>query len=1624
MRRLQPGAARVEPRGPSRLEEPVRLVPSLAPFAEFSCGQGWASGAPFAAALVLLQFHFELSREVVLRISSSFWEGTFTFEQLRFGSCLQSQILPLPWSLVVAWVCLSTSSAPPFLSAADTASLFPGHKVIRPAALLSAYCKERERDTSVAEGCPPLHNLRLFGSLRRFTFSDADGLALPNHVPVCKERARDTSVAVGCPPLHRFRGPEFRVSFIWRLLSSTPSNCRGLISAPPVISFEECLRGSAEVAVSRSRPWPTQRPPSPDSLAYYGLVPRLPFHSCKERARDTSVAVGCPPLLAHGLIDLGTRLCPCRASPPLLLLVRCGLVPIQLTFCKEYARDASGVEPRQLSPLSLLVRCGLVPTPPIPSCKERARDTSVAVGCPPLLRLGTMLSWPGQSPYLSSQPHAIPGGRGVILALPATCQDRVRDISVSDGCLPLPFACMPWGGSSSGSLAALLLGWLASLVVPFSVHLLLLVLGALSGLLIRPLRANATPLGDVLLLPSRGLPLGFLCPFAVCSVAQYDALQRLGSSLVLNQSRQTRVGRTPGSVTSCVKGWAWVFTCFALPSQLWAAPEGWSGAVSEMHRIAQSLPDPLDSEPLPPPVSSPSGDFVTTTCSAMPTDQAPSADVAGSSLSSSGEDSRIGMLRQAQDYFFQRPLENAVDIPAPPLPRASALPSAPGLEGVCYALAPGYQSEVLRLALRPPLDLATFDNAARDALQHLRLPYCFIIAPTVPQLGPDFASIVVVPKWLPQAGRQVVIFDFRALEGPVYASFTFENISHQECVQEAVFQGFRQCHIYVQGHSRALLEGDTFLATLGCVIQFQPIGQAAEWHCTLATRFDRPQWWASHPQLPAIGIERPVFVTHHDRHTLYSAARFPGIPTLQYLAGLVDRPPQRTLFVSPPGRGLTNIDSRGVSCRDALSVFPLTPCRDREGVLVFLDARQAGKEVTHFYLGSTSVDPLELVRYLGLRPPPCYRFAIDPRPGRSGLLHLSEGDVVVFGYKEDHPWSTDEESSSGGEGGESETQHSSDVPEIGEELHETSRLPRGPPPPVPVNHPAEPVNGRSRSRSPAAASSGLLQAPTGVSTSRRAPAGSGCSFASTALGAALGLAQLDQVDGALLRDDFALRLAQPHTAYPPVAWRFGVSEVFLRGLQCLFCGLVMWHCLPVLCQFYREVLLRLNRAALWAPLPWFAGYRPMHAKLWTEPTTWGPADFVVLRNLRRAALTLGGRWPRLTADGLAIDELQTDSSESADDSTWVQWVAVVVLAPSYLPEQLTVALQFPTTLASALPPVNAARAPEALGRFPVLREAHPQPLPGAAVFVAMPPWESVKALCCLDLMRVDGRLFSLELPPYVTRAYLLHRVSLSADAPVTVYVGAAPVELALEASVHLSSGDTVRFLPESVVPRDLPLLAHLLVGLGDWLEHVQLPEVIGPPAFCLVRYDEATIFHSDRSRPTQYRHQIAQLVGAPLSELVLQPACPRAADAAIDGYPCLSVIAVACAPASEDPVLVLLDCRSILQGWIAVAVPTGFLRIHEVLARLSVVAPPGHELCLQEAPWDVVHSRVTPGSVPSCCRSCTATGTVACASHFCCSRSCGIQCCGRAAYAETRYAPVSVFHARTGLFTGCSGCSS
>ena len=186
-----------------------------------------------------------------------------------------------------------------------------------------------------------------------------------------------------------------------------------------------------------------------------------------------------------------------------------------------------------------------------------------------------------------------------------------------------------------------------------------------------------------------------------------------------------------------------------------------------------------------------------------------------------------------------------------------------------------YQAEVLRLTLRRFFNLATFNNfnAVRDALSRLRLPYCFIIAPPAPQLGPDFASVVLVPKWLPQAGRQVIVYDFRALDGPVYARLTYETVSHQECEQEAIYRGYTGSCIYVQG-----IPGPSRLA-----IRSSPPSGA--W-CSFSHEAGLPRGaarcrlgLADHSggsRLPSMDPDRPVLTLHHARDCPLANCCLPG----------------------------------------------------------------------------------------------------------------------------------------------------------------------------------------------------------------------------------------------------------------------------------------------------------------------------------------------------------------------------------------------------------------------------------------------------------------------------------------------------------------------------------------------------------------------------------------------------------------------------------------------------------------------------------------------------------------------------------------------------------------------------
>ena len=353
-------------------------------------------------------------------------------------------------------------------------------------------------------------------------------------------------------------------------------------------------------------------------------------------------------------------------------------------------------------------------------------------------------------------------------------------------------------------------------------------------------------------------------------------------------------------------------------------------------------------------------------------------------------------------------------------------------------------------------------SAVSDSLNALRSDFSHFASPTHPQLAPDSGSFVLVPTWVPTSGRVVLVYDLSAVGGPTYAAYAHHRLTYWDCCKEANRHGVTGWAVYPFGHSAPFLEQDSVLTVMGGVVQFRPALDPPLWFSPVTLRLDRPRDWAANPAEPPASAERAVFVLYHDRSVLFSRRRQPGVNARAFIADLVGRTPETSLVCTPAGSRLDDLSIHGIRCRGVLAAFPLCPTPDRQGILVFLDARKAALPPMHIYLEDARADPKHLRRYMGLQAPPAYKISVHPRPARDGLLRLVEGDTVRFGFVQDVPEADNpegeesEESSDpgGGSSGESTAE---------EERGDTGR-PRGPPPPQP-RHPSVGRASRSRSRS-------------------------------------------------------------------------------------------------------------------------------------------------------------------------------------------------------------------------------------------------------------------------------------------------------------------------------------------------------------------------------------------------------------------------------------------------------------------------------------------------------------------------------------------------------------------------------
>ena len=964
------------------------------------------------------------------------------------------------------------------------------------------------------------------------------------------------------------------------------------------------------------------------------------------------------------------------------------------------------------------------------------------------------------------------------------------------------------------------------------------------------------------------------------------------------------------------------------PRQVWAAPKPWGEAVNIVLETVRLLPEPL-------PVSQ----------SNLPS-QVPFWARPGFVPES------LSHLVIEQGAAPMPPLLEHPGIPVPP--HAAELPAESDrtfVQAYSYVMAPHYQAEILPLPVGIPTDLGAFCTTVRRALSNLRLRFMSDLVPTVPQVSPEFASLIVAPRWPNAAGKQIVVFDMRACGGPIYSDFVWDRVSYGECKAVARRHGIDQCSIYAQGHTQPLTDGSSFLAVTGGVIQYQPRNTAAVWCGPLHARFDRPNAWSGDPDLPPEEAEWPLFVSHHDQFSLYSADRFPGETAARAIADLVDRRPEAVLFVTSPGRRLEDVNVRGTFCRDVMAVFPLTPSPDRQGVIVFVDLRQVGQLVSHMFLEQPWVAPSEIIRHFHLRAPIGFKVTCWPRPDHTGRIPCVEGDIIVFGFVPDD-WDEEDECDS--------SDSDSSSPE-GTQL-------------TPDDAPGDDDNGttgQSR-RSPHHEPSGTSGPRLRSSRSRSPRAHSG----------SRSIAETCSTDKSLLAIP-AIKVG----LRTPGSWSLRVEDMWVPKLfqqaiahgTCVLTSVdealldeTLQTCSPLLSPAEGAELDQCyshQTNVVQDFVRYSSGGRsgPQEHKWSTEPQSNDGPRQSLLDDLRSITLELGGHWP-YTQEGHAHVPGMLRDFEEEDGSFPTErcWVRVIVLKWLFTSERLSVAMDLPATPAEAIEAIQGARARLYAQDFPHLLAAAPQPLLEACVFLANPSWYGFDLIACADLSRIDGRIFALRVPEYADRQVVLTYADLSPRSNIEVLAGFLDAPLIDGVPLHLFPGVTLRFFRREEPPGQAPSIAEILESTSI-RETEDLTDVPTPEGYyCLVLRNSFRLFRAENMLPMNHRACLASAIGCLASEVGIYPASPRLADIAIEGHHCRTALVVVpdeFVATTGDTFCFIVDSRVILQGFMCFKADVSPISASRVLRELNAEAPLGLRVAIDDVTDDDALLDVQPGQV-------------------------------------------------------------
>ncbi|CAE7337947.1 CFDP2 [Symbiodinium sp. CCMP2592] len=326
----------------------------------------------------------------------------------------------------------------------------------------------------------------------------------------------------------------------------------------------------------------------------------------------------------------------------------------------------------------------------------------------------------------------------------------------------------------------------------------------------------------------------------------------------------------------------------------------------------------------------------------------------------------------------------------------------------CLVFAAGYRTEHLVLNVSSQVDetALTAQVATASALVQRLSPAHLL--PARPQPGCGYASFLVVPDWVPEDRRQVVLLDFSRLRGPTYAHVFHNPLTYRDLETAVAMRTDELWHAYMPNEFEPLAAGSEAHLAGGDVICISPRDEPLIRDADLSVLLASPSAWQREPD--QILLERPTSAWLVIMPQTVCSFPFYGTFTddlQQAIADHMDRQVQHVSF-GHPTEPLADVVHHGLLYDKICAVdfrAEHLPPGPNLGSFVFLDARQTARGLGFLFEGDGLVVPTQDgVRMLGLRPPRGFRtFAEHDLLRREGLP-VADGRVLTLGYEyEDAP---------------------------------------------------------------------------------------------------------------------------------------------------------------------------------------------------------------------------------------------------------------------------------------------------------------------------------------------------------------------------------------------------------------------------------------------------------------------------------------------------------------------------------------------------------------------------------------------------------------------------------------------